>query len=117
MKEPIGKIIKRIAESQGVSQEQLGTSINRSKQTVSNIYKRSTIDTELLKSISKTLNHDFLSYYYQEEPYKSFRDEQEEIWIEKLETLKRESDLKDKIISNLEEMLIVQRKLIAKLEK
>jgi hypothetical protein len=38
--------------------------INRTRQTVSDIYKRKTIDTDLLVNISAALSFDFLSLYY-----------------------------------------------------
>ena len=37
--------------------------INRDRQVIYDIFKRESIDTELLQQISKVLNHDFFSYY------------------------------------------------------
>lgn len=40
--------------------------INRDRQVIYDIFKRESIDTELLQQISKVLNHDFFSYYSHE---------------------------------------------------
>lgn len=59
MQEKIGQIIKRVVTSQGLSQRQFGEKINRTKQAVANIYKRTTIDIEgLLKE------RDYRDKYY-----------------------------------------------------
>jgi len=116
MQEKIGQIIKRIAISRGLSQKQFGEKINRTKQAVANIYKRSTIDIELLKVISEQLDHDFLEYYYEEEPFKTYRDQLVNEWEQKINSLTTELSLRDKLIEKNEEILLLQRKYIAQLE-
>lgn len=117
MQEKIGQIIKRIATSKGLSQKQFGEKINRTKQAVAGIYKRSTIDIELLKVISQQLEHDFLGYYYEDEPFKTFRKLEENEWEQKISALQNESRSKDKMIEKNEEILLLQRKYIAELEE
>ncbi|OJZ06462.1 MAG: hypothetical protein BGP15_04245 [Sphingobacterium sp. 40-24] len=117
MHEKIGQIIKRIATSKGLSQKQFGDKINRTKQAVAGIYKRSTIDIELLKVISEQLEHDFLEYYYGEEPFKTFRNLKEKEWEQKISVLENELISKDKLIDKNEEILLLQRKYIAELEE
>lgn len=117
MHEKIGQIIKRIATSKGLSQKQFGDKINRTKQAVAGIYKRSTIDIELLKVISEKLEHDFLEYYYEEEPFKTFRNLKEKEWEQKISVLENELISKDKLIDKNEEILLLQRKYIAELEE
>jgi len=55
----IGKLIKEELECQGRTKVWFAKQINRSESTCYNIFQSSTIDTELLKTISKVLNHDF----------------------------------------------------------
>jgi transcriptional regulator with XRE-family HTH domain len=117
MEEKIGEIIKKVALAQGLSQAELGKLINLTKQGVASIYKRSTIDIELLKEISAKLNHDFLSYYLREEPFKTFQEIQTRNWIEEIEKLKAELQMKDELIEKDREILNLQRKYIAELEK
>ena len=56
----------------GESPELKGTEfaslINRDRQVIYDIFKRESIDTELLQQISKVLNHDFFAYYHSSEP-------------------------------------------------
>ncbi|MEN5057153.1 hypothetical protein [Sphingobacterium kitahiroshimense] len=117
MSEKIGQIIKRVATSKGLSQSQFGEKINRTKQAVAGIYKRSTIDIELLKVISVQLDHDFLEYYYESEPFKTFRALKEKEWEQKINILENELASKDKLIEKNEELLLLQRKYIAELEE
>ncbi len=117
MSEKIGQIIKRIATTKGLSQKQFGDKINRTKQAVAGIYKRSTIDIELLKVISEKLEHDFLEYYYGEAPFKAFRDLKEKEWEQKITMFENEILSKDKLIEKNEEIILLQRKYIAELEE
>ncbi|MGJ1342190.1 hypothetical protein [Sphingobacterium sp. 1.A.4] len=117
MKDKIGQIIKNVATAQGLTQQQFGEKINRTKQGAANIYRRSTIDTELLKSISRELNHDFFSYYYEDEPLKSFRDNESKGWLKQIENLQEELAAKDTLLEKNEEILSLQRKYITELEE
>lgn len=116
MTKDIGQLIKEVAENQGLSQQQFGKKINRTKQGAANIYKRSTIDTELLRGITGALNHDFFAYYYEEEPLKSFREKEIAEWTAKIDNLNRELSTKDQLLAKNEEILSLQRKYIAELE-
>lgn len=117
MREKIGQIIKRVATSKRLSQREFGEKINRTKQAVASIYRRATIDIELLKVISEKLEHDFLEYYYEDEPFKAFRDIKEKEWEEKVNGLKCELISKDKLVEKNEEIISLQRKYIAELEE
>ncbi|WP_104384692.1 helix-turn-helix transcriptional regulator [Sphingobacterium sp. HMA12] len=117
MKINIGQIIKRVATEQGISQKQLGDKINKTKQGVASIYRRSTIDIELLKEIALVLNHDFLSYYYQDAPFKVFKELEVSNWEQKVDDLNEQINLKDILLGKNEEILLLQRKYIAELEQ
>ena len=68
----------------------LGALINRHEKSVASIVKRNTMDTDLLLSISKALQHDFFQYFYNEDPLKSFRETELDSLNEELEKLKSE---------------------------
>lgn len=59
----IGEIIKNKARELRIGPTELGEKINTSKQNVYGIYKRKSIDTDLLRKISNALGHNFFSYY------------------------------------------------------
>jgi len=59
----IGEKIKQRAKELRVGPTELGKMINTSKQNVYGIYKRKSIDTEMLRKLSKALNYDFFQYY------------------------------------------------------
>ena len=66
----IGKKIKEVLEARGLSVKSFSQEINKSRTVVYNIFERETIDTGLLKSISKVLKYDFFSYYTEAEKLK-----------------------------------------------
>lgn len=62
----IGEKIKQRAKHLRIGPTELGKLINTSKQNVYGIYKRRSIDVEMLKKISKALDHDFFQYFVNE---------------------------------------------------
>ena len=64
----IGDKIKQKAKELRIGPTELGRLINTSKQNVYGIFKRKSIDTDLLRRISKVMNHDFFQYYLTDSP-------------------------------------------------
>ncbi|MGZ4043316.1 MAG: XRE family transcriptional regulator [Bacteroidia bacterium] len=59
----IGSKIKGVVDKKGMTVSEFGRRINKSRENVYSIFKRKTIDTGLLITISKVLEHDFFQYY------------------------------------------------------
>jgi transcriptional regulator with XRE-family HTH domain len=59
----IGKKIKLVFYKKGMTISEFGRRINKSRENVYDIFKRETIDTELLSNISNILEHDFFQYF------------------------------------------------------
>ncbi|MFL5730006.1 MAG: hypothetical protein ACJ75J_11015 [Cytophagaceae bacterium] len=59
----IGSKIKGVVGKKGMTVSEFGRRINKSRENVYSIFKRKTIDTGLLVTISKVLEHDFFQYY------------------------------------------------------
>ena len=59
----IGEKIKNRAKELRIGPTELGQKISTSKQNVYGIYKRKSIDTELLRKLSVALEYDFFLYY------------------------------------------------------
>ncbi|MGL5888940.1 MAG: helix-turn-helix transcriptional regulator [Bacteroidia bacterium] len=59
----IGKIIRQHLEELGMTKSEFARRISTSPQNIYGIFKRKSIDTELLREISRTLNYDFFQYY------------------------------------------------------
>ncbi len=60
----IGEKIKTRAKELRIGPTELAGMINTSKQNVYGIFKRESIDTELLQKISRALKLDFFCYYF-----------------------------------------------------
>ena len=61
----IGKKIKEVLDQMRFRKTEFADMINISRTVVYDIFKRETIDTGLLQTISNVLKHDFFSYYDQ----------------------------------------------------
>jgi transcriptional regulator with XRE-family HTH domain len=59
----IGNKIKTVVTKKGMTVSEFGRRINKSRENVYSIFKRKSIDTALLGTISKVLEHDFFQYY------------------------------------------------------
>lgn len=67
MKTHIGKIIKKHLEGSKMSVTDFAKEINKERSNVYDIFRRESIDTDLLIQIGKALNHNFFKYYVEEE--------------------------------------------------
>lgn len=61
----IGKIIRQRLEETGMNKSEFARRINTTPQNIYGIFKRKSIDTDLLKEISQVLEYDFFQYYSQ----------------------------------------------------
>jgi transcriptional regulator with XRE-family HTH domain len=62
----IGQKIKSVSKKAGYTVEQFGQLINITRDGANKIFKKDYLDTELLRQISKALNHDFFIYFSEE---------------------------------------------------
>jgi transcriptional regulator with XRE-family HTH domain len=113
----LGQLIREKARSKKYSQQYLGQLINRSKQNVGDIYKRQSIDSELLLKLSEVLEFDFFSVYYGEEIPGNMRNKEIDQLREKIEALQSSLSQKDELISNLRIALEANQKTIMLLEE
>lgn len=61
MKIHIGKLIGKVVKEHGIQKSEFARRINKTRQNVDDIFKRESIDTELLFNISTVLKYDFLN--------------------------------------------------------
>jgi hypothetical protein len=59
----IGEKIRQRAKELRIGPTELGKKIHTSKQNITGIFKRKSIDAELLSKFSKALQYDFFQYY------------------------------------------------------
>ncbi|GAB3025364.1 hypothetical protein GCM10027051_32600 [Niabella terrae] len=112
----IGKKIKEIAESRGLSQVKVGKLINRTKQAVASIYKRSTIEVDLLMQLSEKLDYDFFADLYNTSGMSKFKKAEIAGWTSKIDTIENFLKEKEALLLTKTELVETQRKLIAELE-
>lgn len=119
----IGSIIKKVADNQNLSQSQLATLIDDVQQNVGNDYKRPSLKIDRIFQYSKALDHNFLQYYYDEEPYKTLRKKENEIFLNEINELKSQLGdanntikLQESHLKTQQELIETQRVLIAELK-
>src|SRR5688572_8371592 len=113
----IGQIIKERVTEKRLSQEALGKMINTTKQNVGNIYKRRSIDTQLLLKLCVVLEYNFFEVYYSEEPLKTMRQKEIEAFNNEIKALQNTIRQRDEKIRDLEEIMSSNKKVITLLEE
>ncbi|UZJ65614.1 hypothetical protein OKW96_05360 [Sphingobacterium sp. KU25419] len=124
MKVHIGQIIKNEAIKQGFSNSQLATRLNvKNTQNIDYDLKQEILSLDKLKLYSEILNHNFLQYYYEEEPYKTFREKENETFLREINELKNQLEearktiiLQKAYLETQQELIETQRALIAELK-
>lgn len=97
----IGEEIKRKAKELNLGPTELGRRINKTKSNVRDIFNRTSIDTELLKEISKALDFNFFDLYNIHEHEANYRVNAEKIILDQEQQIKD----KDRTISVLTSMV------------
>src|SRR5215213_4709293 len=113
----IGQLIKEKVTEKRLSQEALGKMINTTKQNVGNIYKRRSIDTQLLLKLCIVLEYNFFEVYYSEEPLKTMRKKEIDAIDGEIKALQNIIRQKDERIKDLEEIMNSNKKVISLLEE
>lgn len=62
----IGELIKNIFEKSSLSISEFAKKLNCERTNIYRIFKRKSVDTDLLMNISEILNHDFFCHLYNE---------------------------------------------------
>lgn len=119
----IGEKIKARAKELRIGPTELSRMINTSKQNVYGIYKRKTVDTELLRKLSNALQFDFFRLYTGHEvlafndgtePYKTTQKDQAE---KSLSELENQLEIMRKELVDLKEKNELLKRLNTLLEK
>lgn len=93
----IGKLIEERVKTSKMSVAEFGRQINKERSNVYDIFKRSSIDTELLDLIGQVLKYDFFQHFLQQETVEKIRLSEN---IQKSKVL-IEIELSDEEIENL----------------
>jgi len=113
----IGKHIRFQADLRKIGATELGKLLNKSRETVYDIFDRESVDTELLLACCKVLNHDFFEYYYSQEPLLAFREKEINDWKERVDALNNQLEREKKLNVVQEELIANQRENIKHLEQ
>lgn len=62
----LGTLVRRKMRERGISINEFAKAIHCDRTNVYNIFKRKSMDVQLVVRISNALNYDFLQYYHQE---------------------------------------------------
>ena len=113
----IGEIIKAKTLEKNLSQEKLGRLINKTKQNVNDIFKRKSIDTDLLLKLCEVLQYNFFEHYYDEEPLKSMRNEVFDNFKKLIDGLTKNNLQKEDTIITLNKVISANEQLLTILQE
>lgn len=100
-----GEFVKEIAESKRLTPSGLGRLINYTKQNISDIYRRKTVDSELMLTLSRALEYNLFSYYDEKEPIAGFRRAEVMEWQAKIDKLTIELKHSTELLKQQEEII------------
>ncbi len=105
----IGKIIHEKVKLSKCSVKEIAKYINRSENTMYDIYKRESIDTGLLLKLSEILEFNFFELFNNEEPIRTMHSHQMANFVHAIDELKEQIALKDEHIRSLKEIILSQK--------
>lgn len=105
----IGKMIHEKVKGNPLSVKEVARRINKSENTLYDIYKRENIDTELLLKLSEILGFNFFALYDLEEPIKSMRADEFAKLRVRIAELEEKILLQNEHIDNLKDIILTQK--------
>ncbi len=110
----IGDIIKREAKNQGVSNARLMEEIKvKNSQNIEYDLRQETLSIQKLALYTSALNHNFLKYYTDLEPFKSFYENETNTSLHEIESLKEQLNQAKQMIAIQKETIKTQKELIS----
>lgn len=109
----IGNIIKEEAQSQGLTSLQVAEKINvKNSQNVDYDYRKESLPIDKIFLYSKVLNKNFIAYYYDEDPLKTYREQELAEWQSKIDELQEKLNQAEKLLAAKEDTIATQKELI-----
>lgn len=110
----IGDIIKKEAKNQGVSNARLMDEIKvKNSQNIEYDLRQETLSIQKLALYTSALNHNFLKYYTDLEPFKSFYENETDKSLHDIESLKEQLNQAKQMIAIQKETIKTQKELIS----
>lgn len=117
MAESIGDVIREQVSKSSLSNKQITDKLNRSGNTIYNLYSKTSIDTDTLLALCEILDFDFFEFFYRSTFIKKFRNKDVEVLIKDRDELKKELLRKSDLISDLQTSIATKTELINDLKE
>lgn len=105
--------IKEEAQGQRLSSSQVADLIEvKNYQNVDYDYKKESLPIDKILKYSEALNKNFIAPYYNEEPLKTYREQEFAEWQAKIEALQEKLVQAEKLLAAKEETITTQKELI-----
>lgn len=105
----IGNIIHEKVKGSSLPVKLIAQKINRSENTLYDIYKRESIDTALLLKLCEILDYNFFALYNEVEPIKTMNVSDVNKLRQKINELEEKILFQDEHIANLKEIILTQK--------
>jgi Tfp pilus assembly protein PilO len=108
----IGEIIRKAVSESPLTNKQITDKLNRSENTLYDIYRRQTTDAATLLKLSVILGHNFLQYYLEDEELKTLIKTEVDKYKDEIKELKTTLAIKEEQIQNLQNLNAIQKEVI-----
>ena len=116
MSRTIGDIIREQVKNSPLSNKEITDRLNRSENILYTLYKKTSIDTDTLLSLSEIFNFDFFAFFYNDPILKKFITKDIELLIKDRDELQIELSRKNDIISDLQTSNVTKTEIISDLK-
>jgi hypothetical protein len=112
MSKTIGNLIKEQVKACPLTNKEITDKLNRSENTIYNLYAKASIDTDILLALCEILQYDFFEFFYSNPVLKKIKDKSIDLLIKERDELNEELLRKSEMIIDLEASLKVKSALI-----
>jgi len=98
----LGQLVANVCEEKGMSSAELARRINTSKQNMYSIFRRKSLDSDLILKLSEALEHDFFQHLRNE---LGFGVSENQVAYQKIEQLEKDIKMLSRLNELLEEKL------------
>jgi hypothetical protein len=116
MPKTIGDIIREQVSKSPLKNKEITDKLNRSENTIYNLYSKTSIDTDTLMALSEILEYDFFSFFYENPVLDKFKDKDVEVLIKDRDELKEEVKRKSEHITDLQTSINTKNEIIQDLK-
>jgi transcriptional regulator with XRE-family HTH domain len=113
MAKTIGEEIREWRELSPLSNKEITDKLNRSPNTIYNLYAKTSIDSDMLMKLCEILKHDFFEFFYANPILKDYKNKDVDLLIKERDKLNAELLRKSDLINDLQASILAKAQIIS----